>query len=242
MAMAMAMAAVACGDGSSTTTTTVSPTSTVPVIRYDQPSTVKLVGTGFVDGASLDGSAAYVEQEDPQFPQLGCEGQPEPVLFRLPLDGGERQLLGTTENQLHGHVIFGHGNRIAVVGGCEGFFTDLWVGNETLDGHVNGIRRVAVGDLADGQTLATFSVSWSADGSSLLGAVNALDGGSGRVVAIDPDSGALTTLFDAGATRGVAQVGQLADGSYVVAADGKVSIRDAQGAVKIQGAGNAFEL
>ena len=146
-----------------------------------------------------------------------------------------------SENQLHGRLTFGTGNRIAVVGGCEGFFTDLWVGTETLDGHLDGIRRVPVADLPEGQTLATFSVSWSADGSSLLAAVNSLDGGSGRVVAIDPDSGAFTTLFDAGATHGVAQVAQLADGSYVVAADGNVSIRDAQGTVQSEVRAQSFE-
>lgn len=245
MGVAVAVAAVAlagCGDGGSTTTTTAAPSTTIPVVRYDQPSTVKLVGTGFVDGSSLDGSAIFVEEEDPKFPQLGCEGQPEPVLFRLPLAGGERQLVGTGEDRLHGRILHGQGEKIAIVSGCEGSFTALWVGTETLDGHVNGLRKVAVGEVGEGKGLAPFSVSWSANGLSLVGSVNGFTGGPGRIVSIDPDSGALTTLFEADATGGVAQVGQLADGSYVVAADAKVSIRDAQGTVKGQGAGNGFEL
>ncbi len=232
----------ACGDDSPSTTSTTSPTTTIPVIKYDQPSTVKLVGTGFVDGSSLDGSAIFVEQEDPRFPQLGCEGQPEPVLFRQPLAGGERELIGSGEDHLHGQVLHGQGDKLAIVSGCEGFFTALWVGTETLDGHVNGLRKVAVGEIGDGMTLATFSVSWSADGVSLLAVVNGLTGGPGRVVSIDPDSGAVTPLFEVGATSGASQVGQLADGSYVVAADGKVSFRDAKGGVTGQADGNSFTL
>ena len=243
MALVMAGAGLAaCGDGSSTTTSTSSSTTTDPGIKYDQPSTVKLVGTGLVDGTSLDGSAIFVAEEDPQFSQLGCEGQPEPVLFRLPLAGGDRELIGTAEDHLHGRVLHGQGGKIAIVAGCEGFFTALWVGTETPDGHVNGLRKVAIGEVGDGQTLAPFSVSWAANGQSLLGAVNGFTGGPGRIVSIDPDSGALATLFEAGATSGVSQVGQFSDGSYVVAADGKVSIRDATGAVTREGLGNGFQL
>ena len=230
----------ACGDDSPSTTSTSSPSTTTPVVKYDQPSTVSLVGTGLVDGASLDGSAVFVQEEDPRFPQLGCEGQPQPVMFRLPLAGGERELIGNGEDHLHGRIVHGQGDRIAIVSGCEGFFTALWVGTETLDGRVSGLRKVPV-QVSEGQALAPFSISWSANGLALLGAVN-IFGGGGLVVSIDPDSGALTTVFDAQAGSGVSQVGQFADGSYVVAAEVKVSIRNAQGAVKIQAAGNGFEL
>ena len=230
-----------CGDDDSPSTTSTSgPSTTVPVIKYDQPSTVDLVGTGLVDGSSLDGSAVFVEEEDPRFPQLGCEGQPEPVLFRLPLAGGERELVGNGEDHLHGRVVHGQGEKIAIVSGCESFFTALWVGTESLDGRVTDLRKVPV-QVGEGQVLAPFSISWSANGLSLLGAVN-LVGGGALVVSIDPDSGALTTVFDAQASSGVSQVGQLADGSYVLAAEFKVSIRNAEGAVTIQGAGNGFEL
>ena len=230
----------ACGDDSPSTTSTSSPSTTVPVVKYDQPSTVSLIGTGLVDGSSLDGSALFVEEEDPRFPQLGCEGQPAPVLFRLPLAGGERELVGNGEDHLHGRIVHGQGEKIAIVSGCEGFFTDLWVGTESLDGRVSDLRKVPV-EVSDGQALAPFSISWSANGLALLGAVNIVGGGA-LVVSIDPDSGAVTTVFDAQARSGVSQVGQLADGSYVVAAEAKVSIRDAQGTVKIQAAGNGFEL
>jgi hypothetical protein len=244
VAVAVSGAALAgCGDGGSkttTTTTTASPSTTVPVIKYDRPSTVKLVGTGFVDASSLDGSALFVEEEDPRFPQPGCEGQPEPVLFRLPLAGGERQLIGSGDDRLHGRVLHGQGEKIAVVAGCEGSFTALWVGTESLDGHVSGLRKVAVGDVGSEKSLAPFSVSWSANGLSLVGAVNGFTAGPGQVVSIDPDSGAVTALFEAGA--GVSQVGQLVDGSYVIASEAKVSIRDAKGTVTSQAAGNGFEL
>jgi hypothetical protein len=245
VAVLAALLLAGCGDGSPSTTTTTSggsTSTTVPVVRYEQPSTVKLVGTGFVDGTSRDGSAAYVEEEDPRFPQPGCEGQPEPVLFRLPLAGGERELIGSGEDRLHGRVLHGPGDRVAIVSGCEDFFTALWVGTETPDGHMNGLRKVAVADVGEGQTLAPGSVAWATDGRSLLAGVNGVvSGTAGRVVAIDAESGALAPVFDAGGTTGVSQVAQLADGSFVVAGGGTVSIRDALGAVKSETLGNGFE-
>ncbi len=215
-------------------------------IRYSQPSQPQQIGAGFLNGVSPDGSAAYVEEESKDFPQPGCEGQPEPVMYRLPVVGGDekRELVRDTEdNPVRGQVIRGTGSRIAVVDACEGFFSALWVGAETADGHLADLKPVTL-RRNDNQPLpAPYSFSWSTDGEHLLAAVNDPTASrAGSVVRINPATEVITRLFDSGIASGVSQVGQLDDGSYVIAGNRKVTLRDAQGAITATFDGNGFAL
>lgn len=216
-----------------------------PGISVHEFGTPQEIGTGLLDGMTPDGSAAYVEDTDPRFPQPGCEGQPEPVMFLLPLEGGERTLIGDGTQGLRGSLLRGgSGGRVAVVSACEAFFSDLFIAREPEDGKLTGIRRVEP-SVPEGFLLNPSSLSWSSDGSSLLGAiqdVDAPDGDPSQVVTIDPESGRLTKLFDAEQGTGVLKVGQLADGTYVVATNLVVSFRDPKGIVKAGFQGTGFEI
>lgn len=216
--------------------------SEVDVHRFDTPDEV---GSGLLDGMTPDGSAAYVEEPDGRFPEPGCEGQPEPVMFLQPLDGGERTLAGDGETPLQGTIVRGGSEgRIAVVSACEQFFTDLFVASEAEDGTLSGIARVEPA-VPDGFLLNAASLSWDASGSALLGALqheNAPDGDPAQVVSIDPSSGQVTKIFDAEQGTGVFKVGQMENGRYVVATNLVVSFRDEAGVVIAGFQGQGFEI
>lgn len=202
------------------------------------------VGTGLLNGMSLDGSAAFVEEPDPAFPQLGCEGQPEPVMFRLPLEGGEREPVAG-ETALHGNLVRGGSNgRVAVIAACESFLTSLYVGTETPDGRLTDPTALTVQE-PENFLLNPASVSWSSDGSRLVGAlqhVDQPDGDAPRIVAIDPVTGAVTRLFDAELGTGVLRVGQTEDGSYVIASNLVVSLHGESGESRGRFSGKDFEI
>lgn len=200
------------------------------------------IATGILQGMTPDGSAAYVADTDPAFPQPGCEGQPEAVLFRQPLDGGERELLRAGGGPVKGEIVRGRDGLVALVALCEGFFTGLSVGRETPEGHIEELRTVDV-QTAPGSPPAPFSISWSPDGRSLLAAINdpeAPDGGPSRLVRIDPESGAVSTLFTGEGGSGVFQFAQLRDGSYVVSSNREVTFRDERGRIEAQFPGAGF--
>ncbi|MGH9269331.1 MAG: WD40 repeat domain-containing protein, partial [Acidimicrobiales bacterium] len=192
-------------------------------------------GTGVVVGTSADGSAAYVEEIDPAVSRSGCEGRPEPVMFRLPLTGGPKELLGTPRSPLRGLVVRGGGGRAAVVDACEGFLSALRVGNEAPDGRLSDLKVV---DLPGGASRPLpAGVGWSVDGTVLL-----LASGS-SVVRLDPATGASSKVFDVTGGRGVlSQVAELADGSYVVGGRRQVSLRDRKGVVRATFEGDGFTV
>lgn len=202
------------------------------------------VGTGLLNAMSLDGSAAFVEEPDPAFPQLGCEGQPEPVMFRLPLEGGEREPVAG-ETALHGNLVRGGSNgRVAVIAGCESFLTSLHVGTETADGRLTDPKALTVQE-PENFLLNPASVSWSSDGSRLLGAlqhVDQPDGDAPQIVSVDPVTGAVTRLFDAELGTGVLRVGQTEDGSYVVASNFLVGLHGESGESRGRFSGKDFEI
>jgi hypothetical protein len=224
-------ALVACGrggDGAQPTTTSTtaavaaSTTTTVArVVDYSKLSPATEVGAGLVEGASPDGSALYVTALDPVLSKPGCEGQPEPVLFRVPVGGGPRQPVGTPGDPVRGTIARGSGGRIALVAGCEEFLSRVRVGTETPDGQLRDLRPLDLGQL-------TSSVTWSGDGRSLLAVSRS--GAQTSVVRVDPGTGTSTPVFTVSGP--VTQVGQLADGTFVVAGLGKVTLRDATGAAK----------
>lgn len=239
---ALAVAALVlagCGDGgggaaprTSTTGGTSSPTSapvtTVPaVIPYDRPGEPRTVGTGFLTGVSLEGSAVYAEELRPEFPELGCEGQRQPVLVRVALDTGGADLLATKALPIRGEVLHGPDARVAVVDACEGFLSRLVVGTETPDGHLRDLRQVP--ELSgDAVRVNPLSLSWSHDGRFLVGAANPPTGGP-RVVRIDPASGAVAPVFSVPGLGPLLRVAELEGGAYAVAGGGRVELRTADG-------------
>jgi len=255
MALAMALAAGACGDVDDTsggpsgspdrsTTTSVPSSTTTPAVDYTTPGEPESLGNGLVEAASADGSALYVLDEDPAFAQPGCEGQPEPVLFRVPVEGGKRVRLGSAGEAVSGRLVQGPGQQVAVVDECEEFLQEIRVGTETLDGRLEDLRIVPL-ETGEAATLLQPRVTaWNAAGDALLaGALNP-SGGNGMVAGIDPVTGAVTPLFDtgSGSTGGPSQVAQLADGSYVVTDGGQVTLRSASGEVTGRTAGAGFTL
>lgn len=258
MALAALLLVGACGDGddpsagsssSSTSTTTSAASSTSApvggVIDYTTPGEPESLGDGLVEAASPDGSAFYVLNEDPALSQPGCEGQPEPVLFRVPVDGGKRVRLGTAGQPVSGRLLQGPGDRVAVVDECEEFLQEIRVGTETTDGRIEGLRVVPL-DTGDGATLTQPRITaWNAAGDGLLaGGLDTGRGGRGMAARIDPATGAVTRLFDTGpgSGGGPSQVAQLADGTYVVAEAGEVTLRSASGEVTGRTPGAGFSL
>lgn len=199
---------------------------------YHRPSSSAEIGTGVLVETSRDGSAAYVAQEDARFPQPGCEGQPEPVLFRQPLEGGERELLGDGREPVKGEIIRAPGRRVALVRGCEGFFSGLAVGTETDDGHLKDLAAVEP-QRPDDESISPSSFAWSVDGRRLLAAPELAveGGGKAAVLEVDPATGRTRGLFEVPGASHIAQLGQLANGTYVVAADGHVTLRGKNGGV-----------
>jgi hypothetical protein len=221
------------------------PTPTVEPRDYHVHGQPEEIGTGTLEKMSLDGSAAYVSDTDTAFPEPGCEGQPEPVLFRLPLSGGRRELLGDGKTPLRGNLVRGPGGRVALVDQCESFFQALAVGKETPDGHLTDVKELKLARKEGEGNLAPFSFSWTPDGKSLLAAINdpeAPDGGPSRLVSINPDTGAFTELFTGEGGSGVFQFAQLEGGTYVMSSNRLVSFRDNQGRIVAGFPGNGFEI
>jgi hypothetical protein len=236
--------AAACGGSGDSDADSGDPGS--PEVDFHEVGSPEEIGTGLLDGASLDGSAVYVEEPDPQFPELGCEGQPEPVMFRLPVDGGEREVVGGGETPLKGNLVRGGSDgRVAVVAGCESFFTDLFIARESEDGRLSDVTAVPLTGIPENFLLNTSSFSWNRDGDKLLAALqhqNAPDGDPAQIVTIDPGSGQVTKLFDAEQGTGVFKVGQMENGTYLVSTNLVVTYRDEKGTVKAGFQGKDFEI
>lgn len=217
--------------------------STVPAIDYRRGSRPVQIATGLLVETSLDGSAAFVAAEDDRFGAPGCEGQPEPVLFRQPLEGGPRQLLGDGKVPLGGELIRAGAGKVALVKGCEGFFSGLLTGTETDDGGLGNMRPLSLVYPDDGLASPN-SFAWSADGSRLLAGPeqDVAGGGSPGLLEVDPATGVVRRLFDVIGRGGIAQVGQVASGAYLVAAGGKVTFHDERGTVKETYEGNGFSV
>lgn len=203
------------------------------------------IGPGYLRGTTPDGSAVYASDPDPAFPEPGCEGAPEPVLFRLPVSGGEREVLRNGDRPLKDLIVRGPDGKVALIDICEGFFDGLQMGAESADGKITNVRDLKLNNNPEKGQPAAFSFSWSNDGSRLLAAINdpnAPDGEPSRVVAIDPLSGAVTELFSGGQGSGVFQVAQLENGTYVVSSNRAVTFRDATGKITSTFKGNGFTL
>lgn len=104
---------------------------------------------------------------------------------------------------VHGDLVRSPDNRrVAVVEQCEGFFVGLRVGEER-DDTLRDLRQLRLRLSGD----AAPQLTWSADGHRLLGAQ------SGDVIAIDPASGAVSTLRD---DMGAVAAAELDGGTLVV--------------------------
>lgn len=216
-----------------------------PAVDFHTFETPERLTTGLVDGATPDGEAVYIEEPDPSFPAPACEGQPGSVMFRQPLDGSERTVVGNGTEPLRGRLVRGgSGNRVAVVASCESFFTDLTIAEEAGDGTLTEIEKIQPA-VPDGFLLNPSTVSWARDGKRLLAAiqdVDAPDGDPARIVSVDPESGEVTGLFEAEQGTGVFNVGQMQNGNYVVATNLVVSFRDRGGDVVAGFQGHDFQI
>jgi hypothetical protein len=232
MSIVLVLAAGCGGDGekdgaapASTMPAASSTSTTSRPVDYGRPSMPREAGTGLLEGASLDGSALYVSAVDATLSQRGCGGQPEPVLFRVPLAGGARQAVGAPGEPVRGTILRGADRRVALVAGCEEFLSAVRLGTETPDGQLHDLRRLDLGQLGSAAGLA-----WSGDGRSLVAVARSLSpSGQATLQRVDPGTGAATPLFTVPGP--VTQVGELADGTLVVAGAGRVTLRDAKGAV-----------
>src|SRR6266852_3887676 len=191
--------------------------------RYHTLGPAREIGTGYLVGTSLDGSAAYVSDVDATS-KPGCEGRPRSMLFRLPVTGATRELLADSS----AGVSRGPGGHVALAEYCEEFFTSLQVGTESPDGHLSDLKAVEL--RVNGQPTPS-RFSWSSDGTHLLGWATGPEGpptpATGKIWSIDPATGAASELFDIGSGPVVA-VAQLAGGTYVVSV-GLASVDPATG-------------
>ncbi|MEX0789920.1 MAG: hypothetical protein WD178_04010 [Actinomycetota bacterium] len=205
----------------------------------------QLIGTGLLDGATPDGSAVYVEEPDPAFPQPGCEGQPQAVMFRMNLDDGGRTMVGNGTDPLRGRIVRGGSDgRIAVVAACESFFTGLVIAEESDGGELTETVAVTP-QVPEGFLLNPSTINWDREGEGLLAAIqhiDAPDGDPAQIVTIDPETGRTAKLFDAEQGTGVFNVGQMQNGDYVVSTNLVVSFRDADGAVTANFQGQGFQI
>ncbi len=252
-AVLTAVLLVGCGDPSEETgSTTVPPgattsnptsttTTTIEAIDYHRLGSPRLLSRGFLGRTSPDGTALFVLAVDPDLSQVGCEGQPEPITFRVPTDGGARQPELVDGATIRGTLVRGPGGRVALVKACEGFVSEVLVGSEAADGTLGDLRPMPL--FREQGTLAGFG--WSTDGRRLLAGRNNLTQETpADLVSIDPVSGAVTLVFtvDGDESRAVTQVAQLADGTYVVAGYGSVSLRGADGTVSARTRGFGFDV
>ncbi|MEA2973708.1 MAG: hypothetical protein QOG82_2166 [Actinomycetota bacterium] len=250
VALTLAVAVLGGCSGSSSPSPSTA-TSTEPAFPLGPPTTpgpawhvgpARPLGTGYLGRSSPDGTALYVEAVDAGLSRPGCEGLPEPVMFGAPVDGGARQAVLVDGATIRGTVIRGPEGRVALVKGCEAFVSDVWVGTEAADGTLAGVAPVPLAP--DHGPLAGFG--WSDDGSHLLAGHNGLTPSAvAAVVSIDPATGEETKLFslEGAAARGVSQVAELPDGTYVVAGGGEVVLWDhTTGASLARAKGAGFAL
>ncbi|MGH9021926.1 MAG: hypothetical protein ACRDV9_02300 [Acidimicrobiia bacterium] len=233
------------GDGSAPATTSYPSGSlrSIPENIYKRPSRPAPIAGGVLVQASLDGSAVFAAQEDDRFGDPGCEGAPEPVLFRQPVDGGARQLLGDGKLALNGMLIRSSRAEVALVQQCEGFFTGLLIGTETAEGRLEDMKALAL-ELPGDSLPSPGSFAWSADGSRLLAAPEqeVAGGALPGILEIDPGTGAVRRLFDLRGRNGITQVSQAKNGAYLVAAGGKVTFHDDKGVLKETYEGRGFSI
>lgn len=252
---------VACGngdDGSSTpssappsttaasTTTAASAaagsTTTAPgaALRFGTPVTVT---EGYLVASSPDGSALYVERVDDELSERGCEGAPEPVLFRVDVEGGASEPVQVGGRVAGGYFTLARGpdGRVALIGACEDFVQSIWVGTESAEGRLTGLREVPL-DALSASGSVTGAISWAGDGTRLLAGVSGGLSGPARAVAVDPTTGEVTDLFAVEGATQVGQVAQLADGTYVVSTGLQVSVRDGSGTILAAVAGQRFAV
>ena len=210
---------------------------------YHQPGEPSELSNGSLAEMSLDGSAAYVEDTDPRLSKPGCEGQPEPVTFRVPLAGGNREALGGDKAPFNGRIVRAKGQRAALVASCEEFSSGLHVGSETTDGHLTGFREVKLKRRQDEPWPSPNTFVWSVDGQHLIAAVNEItaEGKPTQLLRVDPSTGVTRPVFDVTGTTGVSHVDQLADGTYALAGE-DVTLRNGTGAVTATYDGDGFAL
>jgi hypothetical protein len=196
-------------------------------VDYHQPEQPVEVGSGLLQAASRDGSALYVTAAAGA---ATCGGQASSALYRLAIQGGQREALGSPAPPVAGSLLRGKDGAVAVAG-CQ----SVQVGVETADGHLHDLHPLPT----DAGSLV--ALGWSSEGRSVLAATPAASA-SGRpsLVRIDVSSGGLTPLFTLAGP--VTQAAQLADGAYAVAGDGKVTIYDGNGSVRAVSDGDGFVL
>jgi hypothetical protein len=220
-------------------------------VDYGHPSEPQVLGTGDLDAVTPDGTAVIVSDVDDRFSQPGCEGLPSPVLFRVPLDGGEREPLRGDDGQpIQGHGEFwflgAPGARVALLDDCEEYLGGILVAREATDGRLDQV--VEVPEEADRwpQGVSAGTIAWSTSGSALLaagppaGEVGNPNPDGDPVIRIEVPSGTIQELFRS--PEAVFQIGQLPDGRLVYATDHNVRIRNEDGGTAAEFSGNGFAI
>jgi hypothetical protein len=213
-------------------------------VPYAEPRAARAVGSGVVEAVTLDGEALLVRQMDKRFLAPGCEGEPEPVLARLPLAGGERQVLEPSAGEaLRGRLVRGPDRRVALVEACEGFLERLSVAEEAADGSLSRPTEVPL-DREHDSLAPRFdtAVAWSPSGELLMAFTEpapATSPGESAAVRIDVRTGRTKRLL---VGRDVVQVAELSDGRLVSAGGGNVRIHRPDGATVAETAGEGFAI
>ncbi|RMH70047.1 MAG: hypothetical protein D6683_15645 [Actinomyces sp.] len=194
---------------STTTTMTTTTTTTAPPALAPAPA--HPIGEGLVVAVALDGSAVLAQREDPAYDQPGCEGFPEPIVERLPVDGSAPApaIVDVDPSFVNGTFVRTGTGRAAIVSGCEGYTTAVHLLDEEPDGRLHLLETysgpigdppadLAAGvDLLDEAHLVASVERWT--GTTTEAALVAVDLGDASSVDLVPGlvgSGRVTVVAD----------------------------------------------
>lgn len=208
-------------------TTTAAPdtttaTSTTAAAAGGSPSGDPVVlGTGSLTAVAPDGSHAIVRDVVDGLSETGCEGELEPVMLRVPIEGGDATPVFAGGEQYDGNLEELGDGRAVLLSGCEEFLSEIVVFAWSADGVLS---EPTVVPRFSGDTIENLlDVAWS-DGDLVygVGTTFSFDGLDTRIVAIDLTTGAVTDVLPA---EDAIVVGRLAAESVAIGDGETVTVR-----------------
>ncbi|MGI9602607.1 MAG: hypothetical protein ACR2QE_12025 [Acidimicrobiales bacterium] len=197
----------------STSTTTAQPETTVAevtgtTLAPSEAPTIEAIGPGRPQWFSTDNSTLVVANVRDSGGPVSCDGLPRPSLDRLPLDDSEPTVavLGTSPEAL-GQLARPDFDVAALLDGCGGEVTTLWVGNEAPNGLMARMQPVAL----DRSVSVVGEFTTRAEGTAFVGSTVGQGSTEPMVIEIDARSGVVTNLFPGEYLR----VAAVADGTYL---------------------------
>jgi WD40 repeat protein len=189
-------------------------------------------------GWTPDSSAVLTLASDPALEKLGCEAQPEWVLFATPIAGGPKRPTSPTDPLRNG-AILRRGGVTVQVDYCEGFLAELSIIDQTPDGLVSNPRLVSVSEVGVslGSQAPVFSLSL--DGKSLYTTFTEEEG-SNTIAQLDLATGVFKQILPE--IDGGRSIEDATDGRIVVSDGTIVRIIDAAGTVTQSYAASAFDV